>query len=202
MLVVISAVVLFANRGAFAQTTENTTKTRPAKLENTTLQNRGELKERAIEVRCENRATRIQNKINMFGRSQQFHEEKYERLYERLSQLATRLNEKGVDVSKLKSDLATLREKIDVVNQKHAELITALENLKALECEDTDGLNNSLSEVKDILTEVRKATQDVKDFMVNTIKKDLADLRDDMQSLKENRKELERPNTSNKPAAN
>jgi chromosome segregation ATPase len=165
------------------------------------IQIREEVKTRAVEVRCTTRETRIQNKIDMYNRSEKFHEAKFQRVYDRLMALVAKLDEKNVDTSTLKTNLATLKEKIEVLQSKHAALIQALENLKGLECTETEKLNNSLPEIKSLVEEVRKAAQDIQSFLGTTVKSTLSDLKTELQSLKtEDKPKVENQRNTANPA--
>ncbi len=135
-------------------------------------------------MRCENRVKRIDNKIEMFKRSNRFQQERFLKIHTRVSNLIVRLEEKSIDVSQLTTDLTTLKTKIDTLNTEQQNLLKALEDLKAIECTDAEGLNNSLSEVKLVLADVRAATDDIRTFLGETLKADLADVKEELKALK------------------
>lgn len=127
--------------------------------------------------RCDNRKNMIDNRIKMFGVSEKFHKEKYSRIYDRLSSLTERLDTQGIDTTKLKSDLETLRGKIDILKVNYDILMSKLEALKEVDCENAVSDKTSMDEIRELLKELKDNANDIREFFINTIKPDVEELK-------------------------
>lgn len=162
-------------------------------------------RETIMAKRCDNRGTRIDNKINMFETSEKFHQDQFNRIVTRLENLRTRLAENDYDTTTLDNDIKGLKDRIAVVDEKFKTLVAKLEEIKALPCptlkptdttddteteNDTDKakFNNSLQEAKDAIKEVRDAANEVRRFFKETVKPDLEKI---IGQIKEDRETAE-----------
>jgi uncharacterized coiled-coil protein SlyX len=137
--------------------------------------------------RCELRKLKINGKLKMYGLSEKFHREKFQRLHERLSDLIVKLDAKGIDTSKLKDDLAVLKTKLDQLETQYAALIDKLNALKDQTCDTTTTETNKaqIAEIKSLFENLKQTAGEIRSFFSNTIRPDLRDLKQKLEALKE-----------------
>ena len=134
------------------------------------------------EEKCKNVESRIEAKLNKYESGNISVEDVHKRLKTRLGNLATKLENNGIDASKLKSDLATLNEKIDKVASDYDAFILALKETKNYACGESQGqFREKLQAAKKLLVTVRKDRQDTRNFIVNTIIPDIKALREQLE---------------------
>lgn len=138
---------------------------------------------------CALKKARIDNKVNSLENSHRFHIEKYQRIHDRLANLITKLNSQNINTSKLSADLEILKTKLAYLNNRQQALVDKLNELSEAPCDATTPKNNSLSELQPILTEIRIAAQDVKNYIIQTIQPDLKELGQKIRVLRKDVKE-------------
>jgi len=141
--------------------------------------NRQERRELRTERRCDLVRTRINARIRHFGvrRDNVFAHQK--RMVERITEFINRLEEKGYDVSKVRSDLETLGGMIQIADSDYAAFVKELEEVKHFDCNDSqDAFKQALEEARAALAKYRSDVEAVSDFIKNTLRVDLQALRE------------------------
>lgn len=92
--------------------------------------------------------------------------------------------QKGLDTSKLETDIATLQQLIGEYKTAYTEFLTALEEVKSIPCANYEGkFLPELRQARDAWSVVRAKSQSIKDFYLSDIKPDLAELRTQLKEL-------------------
>ena len=92
--------------------------------------------------------------------------------------------EKGLNTSKLETDIATLQQLIGEYKTAYTDFLTALEEAKSIPCANYEGkFLPELKQARDAWTIVRAKFQAIKDFYLSDIKPDLVELRSQLEEL-------------------
>ena len=166
-------------------TGEGNTTTNRFRLRNadsTETQNlKGKVKEERTTIianRCEIITKNIDNRLARFNDNKNGHAIRYQELKTRLTNLISRLEQKGYDVSKLEADLTVLDTKIKKFADDYVTFIEQLKTTKGFACGQSQGaFADALSKAKDLLRLVRQDAMDIRDYYQTQIKPDLMALR-------------------------
>lgn len=124
---------------------------------------------------------RITTRINNFTKNEGSDKTVFGNVYQRLTNIATRLKGDNLDTTTLANDLATLQTKIDKVSTNYASFISALQTLTSSTgptCGQSQGqFATQLASTRTILLTVRQDRLDVRSYILNTIKPDILALR-------------------------
>lgn len=135
--------------------------------------------------KCELITSRVDERVGKFDNNKGLHQQQYAKLKERLSNLITKLNEKGYDTSKLSSDLSTLNSKIEKFGTDYKTFTDKLKESRTYVCGASEGqFKTKLEEAKDLLKVVKQDSVDVRNYFKNTIKPDLQDLKNQRHEKK------------------
>jgi GTP1/Obg family GTP-binding protein len=145
-------------------------------------QERQEARQERIENRVERRCDIVNNRIDARISRYEDHYEDVEarmtRVTERMNEFVNRLESKGYDVAKVRSDLATLKEMRTTRRSLYTSFINKLEETKQYDCGDSEGaFKNALGESRNALAEWWNQIKSNRDFIRNTLKPDLQALR-------------------------
>ena len=134
--------------------------------------------EKKITAVCEAVNKRIDARINNYNERKDLHIKKNQVNVVRWSELATRLEVKGYDVTKLRADLKTLDGMLTKAAADYSSFVAKLESTKDYDCGETKGMfKESLTESKTVLATFRTQAKAISDFIKNTIMPDLKVLR-------------------------
>lgn len=134
-----------------------------------------------IENRCERVTFNIDNRIERYNTNKQRHVERYNEIKSRIEETLTKLENNGIDVSKLKTDLSELNQMfIDFANA-YTLVIDQLELAKTYACGDSEGqFRDAVQKAQQDLILARNKATDIITFIRTTIKTDLQNLRDSL----------------------
>ncbi|MCX6763847.1 MAG: hypothetical protein NTZ97_03925 [Candidatus Moranbacteria bacterium] len=137
-----------------------------------------EQRQKNIEDKCKLVGDRITERLNNFQNKQNSDTTIFGNVKGRLDNLAVRLKNKGLDTSKLETDLKTLADKITKVNTDYASVISSLKDTENFTCGNSQGqFMGKLGAARSILMAVRQDRLAVKEYIKNTIRPDILALR-------------------------
>lgn len=146
------------------------------------------LKERqeARQERIENRIERLCNIVNSridarLSNYEQYYndvEERMARITQRANDMISRLENKGYDVSKIKSDLSTLEEMMATQRSLYTAFINALKEAKQYDCGDSEGVfKKFLNDSRAALIKWRDQIRANREYINSTLRLDLQALK-------------------------
>jgi len=151
----------------------------------TTLRNAVQTAVAGAIARCPTIESRIQVKVGNFDNNKIRHMEAYANMKERLAKIDARLAEKGLDTSKLKSELVVPDEKIKKFATDYSTYITKLKESQASVCGQSEGkFLAKIKEAKAGMKVVHQDALDIRAYYVNTIKPELQDLKKQLNDLR------------------
>jgi hypothetical protein len=128
--------------------------------------------------KCDLVNQKINDKLSSFQSKQNGDKTIFGNVYQRLTNLSTRLKGNGLDTSALDEDLATLKTKIEKVSTDYASFVAELKETTNFTCGQSQGqFMGKLGAARGILMTVRQDRLDVKSYILNTIKPDILALR-------------------------
>src|SRR3989344_830151 len=132
-----------------------------------------------IAKRCEIITNNIDNRINAYNNKKNAHLKRYENLKNLVSKIIANLEEKGYEVTELKTALNELDTKIKKYASDYDAFIDALKNTQNYACGESEGaFLNALEASKTALQTVLQDTRDIHSYYIDVIKKAVSDLRD------------------------
>lgn len=138
------------------------------------------------EKRCERITQRVSEKIAKYKENENRHQGIYLGLENKLTNLITHLEEKGYEGKQLQSlrdDLEKLKKLEEDFKTAYTDYRVKLELAKTSSCGDSEqNFTDTLKEVKLSLAEVRTTIDNIKNFYHDTIKPDIAAMREFIQS--------------------
>lgn len=136
------------------------------------------------EVRCA-RVTAKVNDLNTKLTSNESIGKRHQNVIDHLSEIITKVENKSLNSDKLKSDLVILTEKMSSWQAAYTSLKAKVSATKELACGDSDGAyKTSLSEMKAQREVLNTTNTDFWNYVKNTVKTDIASLRDQFKSTK------------------
>jgi chromosome segregation ATPase len=142
-----------------------------------------EKREENQEQRCEVAEGRIDNKINKFDENKENHVERYRHIKEAVSNLVTRLKEKGLDTGNLEKYLTELDSKIKDMASDYQTFIDKLKATKSFACGNSNGdFLAALNEAKSARLTVWQDAVEIRKYIIETIRPEMKRLRDQLQS--------------------
>ncbi|KKS78881.1 MAG: hypothetical protein UV54_C0048G0003 [Candidatus Beckwithbacteria bacterium GW2011_GWA2_43_10] len=128
--------------------------------------------------RCELVNGRIDARIAKFNGKKDNVVSKQRKIKERLTKLADRLEQKGYDVSKVRSDLEILDEMVKTADLDYVAFIKELDETKQFDCGNAQGsFREALEQSKTALAKFRDDVKAVREFIKNTLRPDLKALK-------------------------
>lgn len=141
-------------------------------------QERQENKESRQQTRCQVIGLKLDQTIKNYQTRKDLHVLEYQRLHDRLVTVSERLSSKGVDVSKLTTDLSTLSSKVAKLSSDYQAFVTELSSSRDQACTLTlDEVKAKLTATRAQLQAFRTESKAIHEFIKSTIRKDLLDLR-------------------------
>lgn len=135
-------------------------------------------KQEKLEQRCSIVEEKINIKVSRFENNKVRRVNAYNNLRNRVSKFIDKLSSQGYDVSKLKSDLVTLDEKIKKFSSDYASYITLLKSTKDYACGQSEGqFKGKLSEARKQLQIVHQSALEVRSYFQGTIRPDIQAIR-------------------------
>lgn len=151
----------------------------------TTLRNAVQTAVAGAIARCPTIESRIQVKVGNFDNNKIRHMEAYANMKERLAKVDTKLTEKGLDTSKLKSELVVLDEKIKKFATDYSTYINKLKESQTSVCGQSEGkFLAKMKEARAGMKVVHQDALDIRAYYVNTIKPELQNLKKQLNDLR------------------
>lgn len=151
----------------------------------TTLRNAAQTAVAGAIARCPTIESRIQVKVGNFDNNKIRHMEAYANMKERLAKVDVKLTEKGLDTSKLKSELVVLDEKIKKFATDYSTYITKLKESQTSVCGQSEGkFLAKMKEARAGMKVVHQDALDIRAYYVNTIKPELQNLKKQLNDLR------------------
>lgn len=134
--------------------------------------------EKRKEARCEGVIRRIDNRIAAYNNNKDRHLNEYRKVKERALALADRLDGRGYDTSKIRADAQTLNVKIVKAAQDYDSFIAKLEEAKAQDCGDAQGIfRKTMGQSREFLKTFRASVADIRTFIRTVLHPDIKALR-------------------------
>lgn len=141
-------------------------------------ENRQKRQELRTEIRCDSVNARIDDRIKHFNVRKNNMVNRQKRIAERATKFANRIEKKGYDVSKVRSDLETLRGVVATSDSDYSAFIKKLEEAKQFDCGDSQGaFKQAVEESRAAMVKFRSDVKAIRDFVRNTLRPDLQALR-------------------------
>lgn len=141
-----------------------------------------ERKENRLEKRCEKIQNNIDTRIKRYENNGQMFETVFGNMIARIQRLIDRLKAKNVDVSKLETDFATLKEKVNKLLADQESFMGTLESAAEITCSEVDQENSTetktkMGEARKVFQTLRQDRIDIREFFKSTIKPDIMEIR-------------------------
>lgn len=155
-----------------------------AEMEEKKREREEEREEKVAEV-CENVLERVQTRMENFEENKANHEENYNNITTRLSDIADMLDEKGLDTTELRADMETMDAMVAEYVATYTEFIGQLETSLNYDCGNSEGaFKEALQGARDTLETARVMRREIRDFYKSDIRQDIEDLREQATNLK------------------
>jgi chromosome segregation ATPase len=129
--------------------------------------------------------------------------EVYKNIQTRLTDLSTKLKNKGVDTTALDADIATLKTKIDTFNTDLTAYKQAVSDLATMDCAtDPDGFKASLETARTALKKVGEDAKAVRSYLNDTVKPLLKTIRAELEKPSDNSQSGSGDTSTNSGGAN
>lgn len=136
--------------------------------------------------RAEGRCTKVQEnftkRINRYNDNYDRVVEKYQDIAAKIRTALDKLIDAGVDVSAVEDDYAQLATMLREIGSTKTTLISELQAAQQIDCTDTEGLRDALSEVKATLSDLREQIKAKKDFVKNDLLPEIRTLIQELRS--------------------
>jgi len=137
-----------------------------------------ERRENRVERRCDIVNNRIDARISRYEEHDDDVEARMARVTERANEFINRLESKGYDVSKVRSDLQTLEGMRNTRRSLYTAFINKLKEAKQYDCGDSEGaFKTALGEARTALAKWRDQIRANREFIRNTLRPDLQALK-------------------------
>lgn len=170
-----------------ATPTSATPRTVRATIKQERMETREAIKDAKVTIvaeKCKLIEANVETKTSRFDSNKAMHQEQYTQMKERLNNLVTQLKAKGLDTTKLETDVATLNTKTDKFVTDYEAYITKLKDTKAYACGHSDGeFRSALQLARTAILPVRQDVIDIRSFYQTTIRPDLIALRTQLAKI-------------------
>lgn len=137
-----------------------------------------EIKKENLTDRCKNVVGRISRITTSAGNGIGGKQKAFQAIADRFSKLSEKLVVKGVDVTELDAAIATLNEKIQILETDYAAFIDSLDNTQQYECGNSEGeFKEAREAAAPAFEQVQKDKMDIEEFLKNDMKAVLEELR-------------------------
>lgn len=131
-----------------------------------------------VRDRISNRCTLVTERVNLittrYEQNRQRHIERYQNIYKRVSDLVSKLESKGYDVSKLKTDLVQLNTMTQTFAQEYNSVMVELNNSKNHACGNSEGdFRQAITNAKNNLVKARETALEIRVLVNDQIKPEL-----------------------------
>ncbi len=131
-----------------------------------------------LEAACQRITSVIDSRISSYDTHKQEHIQRYDNIVNRVTELVSKLTDKGYDVSKLTTDLHTLNGMIKDFATDYTNFINTLKDAKQFACGNSQGqFAAKVEEARTYLKQAREQAVAIRSFILETIKPDLQALK-------------------------
>jgi hypothetical protein len=129
---------------------------------------------------CSKVSTGVDGLTQRYTQTRETYNYRYREMYENMTQLMTRLNEKGYDTTALGEDLNTLNQYIVDFDGYHEQFMNMLQETKSYACDDqlSGQYRSKAEEARGVLRQMRETAQNTYQLLKEEIKQDLLDLKE------------------------
>lgn len=126
------------------------------------------------QAKCNLVTSRVELLTTRYNNNKDRHIAVYQKAKDRVTELVAKLETKGYDVAKLKTDLQTWDGQIKNIGTQYSEFIAELNKSKQYACGQSQGdFKAALQAARVQLADVRQASLDARNFYQSTIRADL-----------------------------
>jgi predicted nucleic acid-binding Zn-ribbon protein len=126
------------------------------------------------DARCAKFAEKLDTKIAKIEEKKINHKNAYDNMVSRFETLINRLENKGYDVVQLKTDLATLKEKVAKFKEDAKALSEKFNSTRDNICADADAkIKTNLGETRELIQAVQKDAKEIRTFYQTEIRSDI-----------------------------
>lgn len=134
--------------------------------------------EEKVAQRCEVVIQRVQDRIANFEENNTAHEEQYNTLITRLTEIADKMDEKGLDTTDLRVDVSTLEVMVAEYITTYSDFLAQLNTSLTYDCGESEGaFVDALEGARDTLEVARTLRKEIREFYTQEIRSDIKDLR-------------------------
>ncbi len=142
-----------------------------------------ENKEAKLETRCRLLENRINGRIDAYDANYKGQVNRYNNIKSNTVKAVTRLEELGLNTTKLEDDLKQLDVLLKTWNTYRNQFIKTLEDSKSFVCGESEGaFKSQVEQAATLGKELRKMGEDIKNFVKNSIRADLLEIRSQKKS--------------------
>lgn len=135
------------------------------------------------QARCDKITKAIENRVDTFEKRKNFNVPAFENAEKRLDDLIVKAEALSYDVANIKADVSILDNKISKLKNDYATFLSKLNDTKDYACDHTDAeVKTELSEARTLLKNIRTDNDDIRNYIKNTIKQDILELKNQKQS--------------------
>lgn len=159
-------------------------------------------REAVISQRCQLVESRVQLKVVRYEALTERHHTFNTKFYNRISRLTEKMKTAGYDTTKLTTDLAALKTKIDKFSADKLAYISALKATQQYSCaKSQDEFTQKLNETRQLLLTLQNNRIDIRTYYLSTIKPDILALKNQKNTTHE-KPTIPNQNTSTATDAN
>ncbi len=134
--------------------------------------------EEKVAQRCDLVIQRVQDRITNFEENKTSHEEHYNAVISKLTEIATQMEEKGLDTTDLKADVSTMQVMVTEYVATYSNFVAQLNTSLTYDCGESEGaFLDALEGARDTLEVARVLRQEIREFYTLEIRSDIKDLR-------------------------
>lgn len=132
-------------------------------------------------IRCEKINSNVEKIISNYDEKVAKHIEKYQNIVIKVETAVNRIEEKGIDVTMIRSQLETLNQMILNMHQNREQYINTLRDSQNYICGESEGeFKNRIQTARTELNLVKNNAEEIKNYMENTIRPELLRLREQL----------------------
>jgi len=147
------------------------------------LQNAREKEATRAAQRCEQIGQKIDTALSNYQNNRTSQINLYQAMAEKIQQILLKLQQNGIDVSTLQSDLQLFNVKIQQLNTDASAAMAQLQVAKQYECGNSQGqFMTQLGKARTLMQTVEKDAQDVRQFFQSKIRPDIETLRSQIKT--------------------
>jgi methionine synthase II (cobalamin-independent) len=144
----------------------------------------GENTQNRIQNRCEVVTSRVDIITTRYNQNKERHISRYQKIATTVQNLIAKLEDKGIDTSELKKDLATFVNMKSEFVRSYVDFIENLETSKTHACGNSQGqFANEITNARRNLLSTREKSLEIKLFIINELRPDIESIRDQINNL-------------------